>query len=196
MATPKSRWCCPWRSGWVRGGGRGLSVPDGLVTCLAPHDGSPAVTSGSLARAWRSRAGRRRGRSGRGPNPARPARAAAGPRPERWSLRVLLAGSSGHPAASSSLEGAVATSPESISSSSSQPSRAAARFPRSPRSPRSRESARRRFPGTPRRAPRLLLLADPSSAGWAFSRGAPGFRPGADGPGQRSQVIGRRGSGV
>jgi hypothetical protein len=37
--------------------------------------------------------------------------------------------------------------------------------------------------------------ADLSSAGWAFNPGAPVFRPGAEGPGQRSQAIGARGSG-
>src|SRR4029450_13691279 len=81
---------------------------------------------------------------------------------------------------------AAATSTETTPSSSSHPSSAAARsvaaVPVSGWLPsiQRRISTAAASQGHLDRAPRLLPLADPSSAGWTFSRDAPLFGPEAD----------------
>src|SRR5512132_3006942 len=120
-------------------------------------------------------------------------------------LRALLPRSSGHPAASasSSLEGAAATNSETTLSSSNHPSKRSGSLPSVAAVPASgwlpwiqrRISTAAASQGCLDRAPRLLPLADPSSARWAFNAGAPVFRPGGRWPGSAFQAIGARGSG-
>jgi hypothetical protein len=119
-------------------------------------------------------------------------------------LHTLLPRSSGHPAASASSahEGAAATSSETTLSSSSHPSKRSGSLPSVAAVPASGwlPSIQRRISTAAAsrvrldRARRLLLVADPSSAGWAFNPGAPVFRPGGRWPGAAFQAIGARGS--